>query len=185
MVSFSVDDAVIILRRRSNLLKFMRRTFASFISMLDLPETPSKKSSRLSHDKKTEADAIAENLQQLKLDVEHEKKDDPKEAEEQDDATNEDSTVTNNFFEKEDESTISTDIVALDSLRYSGVSDFTEVNFGFKNCMHAIRVLCDSFPDICDGGVVFRLREDDNRLLFKLFDPAVDDGDFEAVDDFF
>jgi len=123
---------------------------------------------------------VAEKLSQLKVDVKHKKNECEEDASYEDTVvSNENSTVTKSTVSM----TLETDIVALDSLKYSVVSDFTEVDFGMKDCLHAIRVLCDYFPDMNNRGVVFRFKANEDKILFKLFDETVDDSDFIALDE--
>jgi len=122
----------------------------------------------LSRDKATEKTEVQRNLMQLQLDVEDEKK------EREEDETNQNSNVATDFFENDD-ATVATNIVALDSLRYSDIRYFHEVDYGMKDCFRAIHVLRDYFPDINNSGVVFRFKENDEKLLFKSFDETVED----------
>jgi len=182
LISFPDADVKHLLMQRNNLLAFVRRTLKHFICMLELSGTPAPKK-RISRNRDSEVSELAEVFTQMrtsnKVNDENQEDASYENTVATEDVSNENSTVAKSTVSM----TLETDIVALDSLRYSVVSDFTEVDFGMKDCLHAIRVLCDYFPDMNNGGVVFRFKANEDKILFKLFDKTVDDSAFIALDE--
>jgi len=199
MVSFSQPEVDHILRNRTNLRAFIRRTFDNIIFMLELPETPNKekKSNRLSRDKTTEIAEVDEMLRLANLDdnngdgndesnvekYQQEDEENKQEDEEngQDDEENgqedEGNGQEDEGNEQEDENK-NVVLIAKENFSLDGLKCCREDD----ECVKAINVLTAYFPKMCDEGIVFRV--DGHKIFYKVFDKTSNDSAFIAFNEY-